>query len=206
MRETEQRRAPHYGKRLLHFFRHGSDPLRIKTILGLSLPPAMFAYALCVGCSTQPDNVLSIPSPANGQPPPPEVVAADTEANGTFIATSSSTQGLWKMKSGIINGTGFPSSLANSTTLLLRGENYEVVSGGVDDKGTCVQDLSATPFRMTIQGVEGSNAGKTILAIFEMPSESTLRVCYDLAGADFPSAFESTAENGYFYTVYTRQP
>jgi len=148
MRETDQRRAPHYGKRLLHFFRHESDPLRIKTILGLTLTPAMVACALCVGCSTQPDNVLSIPSPANEQAPPPEVVAADTEANGTFIATSLSTQGLWKMKSGIINGTGFPSSLANST----------------------------------------------------------LRVCYDLAGADFPSAFESTAENGYFYTVYTRQP
>ncbi len=110
------------------------------------------------------------------------------------------------MKSGKINGTNFPASLVNTTTLRLDGENYEVESGGNPDKGTCVQDLTTSPCRMTIKSVEGANAGKTILAIFEMPNEATLRVCYDLTGADYPATFDSNPENGYFSVKYSRQP
>ena len=109
------------------------------------------------------------------------------------------------MKSGKINGTEFPASMVNSTSLKLDADKYDVESAGNPDKGTCVQDLTTTPYRMTISSVEGTNAGKTILAIFEMPNERTLRVCYDLEGAGFPPDFESTSENGYFSAVYSRQ-
>lgn len=159
----------------------------------------------CLGCNSEPDTSFSIPSPTNGQAPPEEEILV-ADRNNPFTPTSSSIQGLWKMKSGRVNGTKFPPSLVNTTTLRLDGENYEVESGGKPDKGTCIQDLTTSPYRMKISSVEGANAGKTILAIFEMPNEATLRVCYDLTGSDFPTAYESTSENGYFAVVYSRQP
>ena len=162
--------------------------------------------AVWLGCHTEPDNSFSMPSPTNGQSPAPEEDTTLADPNNPFTPTDTSAQGLWKMKSARVNGTGFPPSLANSTTLKLDGVNYEVESGGNPDKGTCVQDRTTTPHRMTISSVEGTNAGKTILAIFEMPNEKTLRVCYDLKGADFPTDFESTSDNGYFTAVYTREP
>lgn len=162
--------------------------------------------AVWLGCHTEPDNSFSMPSPTNGQSASPEEDTTLADPNNPFTPTANSTHGLWKMKSGRINGTGFPPSLANTTTLKLDGENYDVQSGGNPDKGTCVQDLTTTPFRMTILSVEGTNAGKTILAIFEMPNAMTLKVCYDLTGANFPTDFESTSENGYFSAVYSRQP
>ena len=168
---------------------------------------SLLICVICLGCDKGPDNVFSIPSPTNGQAPPAateEVIV--TDPNNPFVPTVESTQGHWQMTAGTINGGGFPASMVNTTTLQLNGENYEVMSGGNPDKGTCVLDLATTPFKMTINGVEGANEGKKILAIFEMPNEKTLKVCYDLTGTDFPKDFESNKENGYFSTVYTRKP
>jgi len=66
-----------------------------------------------------------MPSPTNGQLAPPEEDTTLADPNNPFTPTATSTQGLWKMKSGRINGTGFPPSLANTTTLKLDGENFK---------------------------------------------------------------------------------
>ena len=170
-----------------------------------SLTAFVLLIAACLGCHTEPDNSFSMPSPSNGQPPVQEEDTTLADPNNPFTPTATSTDGLWKMKSGKINGTEFPASMVNATTLKLDADKYDVESAGNPDKGTCVQDLTTTPYRMTISSVEGANAGKTMLAIFEMPNERTLRICYDLEGAGFPPDFESTSENGYFSAVYSRQ-
>src|SRR5436853_188117 len=67
--------------------------------------------------------------------------------------------------------------------------NYEVIVAGestVKDTGTCTLDTSVTPHRITIKSTEGTNKGKTILAIAEMPDANSMRVCYDLGGKEFP--------------------
>ena len=115
------------------------------------------------------------------------------------------TEGTWKMKSATMAGTPFPDAVADSISLKLAGDTYLVMVGESPDKGTCKVDTSTNPMLMTIVGTEGPNAGKTILAIFEMPEPSTLRVSYDLSGMAFPTSFESTAENGYYSATYVRQ-
>lgn len=113
-------------------------------------------------------------------------------------------EGSWKAVAATVAGNAFPSAVTDTISLQLAAANYEVNVGGKLDKGTCALDRSVTPWRMTIKGTEGPNAGKTMLAIFEIPKDDELRICYDLKGTAFPTAFESTRENGWFLAVYQR--
>ena len=161
------------------------------------------------GCNTESDQAIATKVTPNSQTPPAEPETKQGEmpaANIPFTPTSASMQGRWKMKSGSFNGTDLPASMVDSTFLRIDGENYDVDVGGNPDKGTLTSDMTASPYKMTIQGVEGANAGKTMLAIFEMPNSNTLRICYDLTGTDFPKDYESTSENGFFSAVYELQP
>ncbi len=172
-----------------------------------------FAYLLLLllfsGCNTEPDQAIATKVTPNIQTPPPEPENKQGEmpaAKIPFTPTSASVQGRWKMKSGLFNGTDLPASMVDSTYLRIDGENYDVDVGGNPDKGTLTSDMTTSPYKMTIKGVEGANAGKTLLAIFEMPNANTLRICYDLTGIDFPKDYESTTENGFFSAVYELQP
>jgi uncharacterized protein (TIGR03067 family) len=172
-----------------------------------------FAYLLVLlllsGCNTEPDNGIATKATPNSQTPPsePETKQGEMSApNVPFTPASTSMQGRWKMKSGLFNGTDLPASMVDSTYLRIDGENYDVDVDGNPDKGTLTSDMTASPYKMTIKGVEGANAGKTLLAIFEMPNANTLRICYDLTGTDFPKGYESTSENGFFSAVYELQP
>jgi len=113
-------------------------------------------------------------------------------------------EGMWKATAATVAGNAFPSAVTDTISLQLAGTTYEVNVGGKLDKGTCTMDRSVTPWRMTIKGTEGPNAGKTLLAIFDFPKQDELRICYDLKGAAFPASFESTRENGWFLAVYQR--
>lgn len=172
-------------------------------------PHILFAAVLLLcqlGCGPKSDNnAFEIPSPTNGQQPAEEAFKPDLSGE-PVIPTAEILAGMWQLKAAKINGTNFPATLINTTTLQLDGEAYEVMSGGNSDKGTCVLDTTSTPYKMTISGTEGANEGKTLLAIVEMPNESTLHICYDLAGEAFPENYDSTTDNAYFSAWYVRKP
>lgn len=185
------------------------DRFEMMKRLSATLLAYLVLFSVISGCNSEPDNAFAIKVTPNAQTPPPEPETNEGEMpdpNNPFTPTSTSMQGLWKMKTGLINGTGFPASMVNSTTLRIDGENYEVDAGGNPDKGTVSVDMASSPYKMTIKSVEGANAGKTMLAIFEMPNANTLRICYDATGTDFPKDYESTSENGFFSAVYKLQP
>jgi len=161
------------------------------------------------GCNTEPDNAFAIKVTPDAPTPPPVPETNEGELpdpSNPFTPISTSTQGSWKLKSGQSNGADLPAFMLEKSFLRIDGENYDVELGGNPDKGTVSQDMTTSPFRMTIKGVEGTNEGKTMLAIFDMPNESTLQICYDITGTDFPKDYQSTSENGFFSFVYKRQP
>ncbi len=162
-----------------------SDNIRIVSAKVLS---SLFFLASLIGCS-DPDSPIT-PSPI------PEASSAES---------SPSTDGDWKIKSATMAGTALPSSATDTITLKLSSENYVATIDGAPDKGTCDVDRKATPNQMTIKGTEGTNAGKTFLAIFDFPDTSTMRICYDLTGTAFPVSFTSTAENHFYLVTYVRQ-
>jgi len=118
--------------------------------------------------------------------------------------------GTWKPVGALLGGEKLNREELNKITLTIKDGAYEVIVDGEPhaDKGTVSLDTSVTPGRMSIQGVEGPNKGKTILAIYQMGQTEggdTFRVCYDLSGKAFPTDFNSRKGSTHYLVGYRRQ-
>jgi uncharacterized protein (TIGR03067 family) len=114
--------------------------------------------------------------------------------------------GVWKPTAAVLGGAKLPMPALDAITLRMSGAIYEVAVRGerVPDRGTRTLDESTNPKRITITSTNGPNRGKTFLGIYEMKDTNSMRVCYDLSGAAFPTKFESTADTGHYLVEYRR--
>lgn len=115
--------------------------------------------------------------------------------------------GVWKPIAAVMGGAKVPKPALDAITLRISGTNYEVTVEGEQhsDKGTRTLDTSTTPKRITIKSTEGANKGKTFLAIYEMKDANSMRVCYDLSGAEFPKEFKAPKGTQLYLVGYRRQ-
>lgn len=72
--------------------------------------------------------------------------------------------------------------------LVLDSGGYSIIdrTNHVVDRGDYLVDDAASPQTLDIVGREGPNAGRTMLAIYELRA-NRLTVCYDLDGKERPS-------------------
>jgi uncharacterized protein (TIGR03067 family) len=122
-------------------------------------------------------------------------------------APSYSHDGTWKPIAAVLGGMKIPEESLKQITLKVSDGKYEVTVIGEDhsDKGTCTYDESTEPKRMTLKSLEGPNKGKTFHAIYHMKDEVSMRVCYDLAGGDFPKEFKAPKGTMLYLAGYRRQ-
>lgn len=118
-----------------------------------------------------------------------------------------SHEGVWKPIAVVLAGRRLPDDGVKAITLRISGDKYKLTVKGEDqaDKGTVTLDTSTTPKKMTIKSTEGPNQGKSILAIYEMKNENSMRVCYDLSGSDFPKDFKAPRGTQLYAVGYRRQ-
>jgi uncharacterized protein (TIGR03067 family) len=114
----------------------------------------------------------------------------------------SKVDGTWKIKSAELAGKKFPSQPGVELKLTIKKGEYEVQAESLD-RGTVTYNDSAKPRRMEIKGVEGPNAGKTILAIYELSGDE-MKVCYDLSGKAHPTEFKTVPNSPLFLVTYER--
>ena len=89
-------------------------------------------------------------------------------------------QGTWVISS--INGQSAPEG-SPEMTLTFTGDKYsQAVGGQVNERGTVKIDASTTPMTIDLAIVEGSDAGKNQLGIFEITGD-TIRASLDTPGA-----------------------
>jgi uncharacterized protein (TIGR03067 family) len=98
--------------------------------------------------------------------------------------------GTWKPTKAEVAGNALPAQLLETIKLELKDTTYVMTGGPETDKGTCTYDLAAKPPRIKIEGGEGPNKGKTLLAIYEL-KDDVLTVCYDFEGKEYPKEFKS---------------
>jgi uncharacterized protein (TIGR03067 family) len=110
--------------------------------------------------------------------------------------------GEWSMASMEMMGKAAPEAGFKNTRLINKDGEY-LVKAESEDKGTVSVDASKSPKQMTIKGTEGVNKGKTFLAIYELNGDE-LKVCYDLAGKEFPNAFKTEPGQLLMYAVYKK--
>jgi uncharacterized protein (TIGR03067 family) len=113
-------------------------------------------------------------------------------------------EGNWAPTSAELGGAPFPAEILQTIKVKLKDGKYDVLVGGVPDKGTYALDASSTPKSLTLKGTEGPNKDKTYPCIYELKGD-TLRVCYDLAGAKRPTEFKTTAGTQLYLVTYERK-
>lgn len=112
--------------------------------------------------------------------------------------------GSWSLVSADVGGQKLPEAVTKTFTLVMKGDEYAVKSGGPDDTGTVKLDPSKQPKELDVVGVEGPNKGKTFPAIYDLDGD-TLKVCYDLGGKKRPAEFKAAPGTKQFMAVYTRK-
>ena len=111
-------------------------------------------------------------------------------------------KGTWKIEKAIFMGNE-STDLFGSGVLTMEEGKYTFALAGMEDKGTIKIDAAKSPKQMTIESTEGTNKDKTFPAIYELSAE-TLKVCYNLEGKEYPTAFESKAGTPTLLITYKR--
>jgi uncharacterized protein (TIGR03067 family) len=89
--------------------------------------------------------------------------------------------------------------------LVLDGHDYNIVdrSNQVVDRGEYLVNDSAKPWTLDIVGRDGPNAGRSMLAIFELEGDH-LTVCYDLDGNKRPENMQVQEDQLLLSITYER--
>ena len=106
--------------------------------------------------------------------------------------------GTWKPVGGEIDGLELADDYFSDDLVLSEG-NY--VFG--NDRGRYTVDTTTEPPSIDVRGEKGPNAGKLLPGIFELDG-TTLRICYDLAGAGRPVKLETTPGSRRFLVTYAK--
>ncbi|MFN3193787.1 MAG: hypothetical protein ACE361_24955 [Aureliella sp.] len=112
--------------------------------------------------------------------------------------------GEWRAMTGLLGSEPLPDHILAATVLSIRDQNYSVNSAGKIDRGRSIFELGQTPPRITIEGEEGPNKGKTFCAIFEFIAADEIRIAYDLSGTAYPDTFEPCEAKSNYVATFKR--
>lgn len=117
----------------------------------------------------------------------------------------SELDGTWVPIAADVSGQALVVRELRVVRLVLDRGRYEIIdcSDAIVDRGEIRIDRSATPPSMDIVGSAGPNAGRTMLAIFELDGDR-LTVCYDLDGAVRPANMQPQEEQLLLSITYAR--
>jgi uncharacterized protein (TIGR03067 family) len=92
-------------------------------------------------------------------------------------------EGAWVPVAASVSGKELVVAELRVKYLVLDGHDYSIIdrSNQIVDRGEYLVNDSATPRTIDIVGRDGPNAGRSMLAIFELKGDQ-LTVCYDLDG------------------------
>ena len=113
-------------------------------------------------------------------------------------AKSNLLNGTWVPINEEMGGTLFPKAAFEKQKLILSDSNYTLIAESIDQGVVRYRDN-----KMDIYGKEGVNAGKHFTAIYKLENEQ-LTVCYNLAGNNYPEAFDTKGKPMYFLAIFKR--
>jgi uncharacterized protein (TIGR03067 family) len=132
------------------------------------------------------------------------IVAASVNLLAADPHDNKSLRGDWVPVKAELGGQPMPDTVLKTISLKLGDGTYDVLVSGAPDKGTYEIDASTKPKSMVIKGTEGPNKGRTVPAIYELEGK-TLRICYDLSGAQRPKEFKTSTGTRLYLVAYQRK-
>jgi uncharacterized protein (TIGR03067 family) len=113
-------------------------------------------------------------------------------------------EGTWQIEKAELAGEEMPALVAGKIEVELAAGQYAVrFAGDVSDRGTYELGAPAAVRAITLTGIAGTNAGRTIPAIYQFTGEQ-LHICYGLDGVA-PGGFATRAGAALFLAVYQRK-
>lgn len=118
---------------------------------------------------------------------------------------SAELEGTWRPLYAELDGEEAPVEVLQQTEIELTAGKYTVRFGGIAaDHGTFELDPGGPPAQLTLRGVTGPNAGRTIPCIFKF-IDGTLMICYGLSGTR-PAKFQTLPGGQLYLVTYSRTP
>lgn len=111
-----------------------------------------------------------------------------------------SIPGDWEVAGGALYGKLIPSNVAYSMTLNIAGDQFTADSGNLSSTGTVTSDNQKTPGQISFKIDGGDDPGRELKGIFKFEGPN-LMITFSETD-EFPTAFESTAENRYMALSY----
>lgn len=114
-------------------------------------------------------------------------------------------EGTWAPVAASVSGKELLIAELRVKYLVLDGHDYNIVdrSNQVVDRGEYLVNDRARPWTIDIVGRDGPNAGRSMLAIFEL-ADDRLTVCYNLEGDGRPGNLQSQEEQILLSITYER--
>ena len=113
-------------------------------------------------------------------------------------------EGIWQIEKAELAGEEMPALIAGRIEVELAAGQYTMrFAGDVSDRGNYELGAPAAVRAITLTGVAGTNAGRTIPAIYQFVGEK-LHVCYGLDGVA-PGGFATAAGAALFLAIYRRR-
>lgn len=114
-------------------------------------------------------------------------------------------EGAWVPIAASVSGQELGVAELRVKYLVLDGHDYSIIdrSNQIVDRGEYLVNDRATPWTIDIVGRDGPNAGRSMLAIFELRGDR-LTVCYDLDSRNRPADMESQEDQLLLSITYER--
>jgi uncharacterized protein (TIGR03067 family) len=113
--------------------------------------------------------------------------------------------GAWVPISASVSGKELVVAELRVKFLVFDGHDYSIIdrSNQIVDRGEYLVNDRALPWTIDIVGRDGPNAGRSMLAIFEL-KDNRLTVCYDLDGKSRPADMQSQEDQLLLSIIYER--
>ena len=121
-----------------------------------------------------------------------------------LVSSTKRLEGAWLPVAAYVAGEVLPVTELRIARLLIKDAGYQILDNQqhVVDRGELRLD-AASAAALDLVGLEGPNAGRTLLAIYEL-SNDLLSICYDMEGAERPRSMQPEEDQILLLITYAR--
>ena len=121
-----------------------------------------------------------------------------------MVSSTKRLEGAWLPVAAYVAGEVLPVTELRIARLLIKDAGYQILDNQqhVVDRGELRLD-AASAAALDLVGLEGPNAGRTLLAIYEL-SNDLLSICYDMEGAERPRSMQPEEDQILLLITYAR--
>jgi uncharacterized protein (TIGR03067 family) len=122
----------------------------------------------------------------------------------TVLDDMEALQGTWTFLSLEVDGAKIPEAMLSGSNILIKGDTFKSISGGIAYEGTIRIGPSKTPKTLDMIFSSGPETGKTAPGIYEI-SRDNLKICLSLGASSRPTEFATKPGSGHALELLKRE-